>query len=131
MERSEASPEFISRDQNREQEIEWIHANLESFWSFAMEEHRETGRGALVVDTTRVVFHEGEATHPLIYMPQSDLSLHEWANKQEILRMTADYDPAWEFIAVILKTNSESMYRLGVRPGGPLENGTDFEPPIR
>ena len=98
----------------REQEIAWIHANLEAFWSFAQEEFQVSGRGALVVDTREVVEFEGALTHPLMYVPQADAPTIPWVQPAEISRLVGVYDPVWEFVTVLVKAESESVYRMGV-----------------
>lgn len=126
MERAETNPTPNAHEIQRAREISWIRENLESFWSFASEEYRESGRGALVVDTNQVVTQEGQATHPMIYMPQEDLEPKDWANKNEIVRIVGAYDPGWEFVTVLIKPEEESVYRMGVY----WENEGDSEIPL-
>jgi hypothetical protein len=61
------------------------------------------------VDTTSRPTGEG---HPFIYLPQEKV---EETGDTDAQRMVREYDPKWEFVAVLLKTHDrESIYRVGV-----------------
>lgn len=125
MERGESEPHPSAAEIERAREIAWVREHLEFFWSFASEEYQESGRGALVVDTNQVVEQEGEATHPILYLPQTDLGVYQWANQNEIVRMVGEYNPSWEFVTVLIKADSESAYRMGVYVDNPTNPGRD------
>ena len=83
------------------------------FWPAAQQGHGEFGRGAIVVDITRRP--TGEA-HPFAYFPQE---MVEQSDFEEAKRMVREYDPTWEMVTVLLKTDDRlSAYRVGV-PSGP------------
>jgi len=96
-------------------DLAWIKENLHVFWPAAQREYEEFGRGAIVVDTTQRPTGEG---HPFGYFPQG---MVEQTGDEDAQRMVTEYDPAWEMVTVLLKTdNRVSVYRVGVisRPKG-------------
>ena len=71
----------------------------------------ESGRGAIVSDTTTLVKHEGGESNPFAYLPASEIEQQEW---NDVIRMVKAYEPDWEFVCVLLKQGRESAYRVGV-----------------
>lgn len=106
--------EHHSTEAQRAREIEWLNEHLDAFWGFASEGLHEEGRGVMVADTRQVVEVEGVKTHPILYVPESWLHEIPWTQEQEIARLVGEYEPGWEMIAVLVKSDSESVYRLGV-----------------
>jgi hypothetical protein len=48
---------------------------------------------------------------PFAYVPADALAKSDWT---DAIRMVEEYDPSWEFVAVLLKQGRESAYRIGV-----------------
>lgn len=101
-------PEWARRE--RAGDLAWIQGNLHVFWPAAQDGYEQAGRGAIVVDTTTQP--EEETGHPFGYLPQQMLEQYEG---EDILRMIVEYDPPWEFVTVLIKTEERtSTYRVGV-----------------
>ena len=91
----------------RQRDLEWIRENLHIFLPAAGAAFQETGRGAIVVDVTSRPTGEG---HPFSYFPQEVLEQYE---DKDINRMMKEYNPAEEFVVVLLKSkNRTSTYRV-------------------
>jgi hypothetical protein len=92
-------------------DLTWISENLHVLWPLARQAYDEIGRGAVVVDTTLSLAGFG---HPFGYFPRE--MVEEYGNK-DTLRMVLEYNPSWEMVTVLLKTeNRSSSYRVGVLP---------------
>ena len=99
-------------ERERAGDLAWIGENLHVFWPVAQQEYEELGRGAIVVDTTSRPTGEG---HPFGYLPQEMVEEH---GDEDTLRMVRQYDPTWEMVTVLLKTQDRtSTYRVGVISG--------------
>ena len=99
-------------ERQRAADLAWISENLHVLWPAAQTGYETMGRGALVIDTLTVVEHEGGSGNPMMYAPQEVI---EQRNDQDALRIVREYDPAWELVTILLKSeNRESVYRVGV-----------------
>ena len=91
--------------------MSWIGENLHVLWPLAKQAYDEIGRGAVVVDTT---VRPAGLGHPFGYFPRE---MVEEYGDEDALRMALEYDPTWEMVTVLLKTeNRSSTYRVGVLP---------------
>lgn len=103
-------PHWAKRE--RVGDLAWLGENLHVFWPAAERGFRDSGRGALVVDATTLVSHPKGKSNPFFYLPQAEIKKHDWA---DAIRMVSAYDPTWELVIVLLKSNDrESIYRIGV-----------------
>lgn len=102
-------PDWAQKE--RSSDLLWIGENLYVFWPAAQQGFQESGRGALVIDTHTLVKHERGESNPFGYVPSEEVERHGW---REVTRMLAAYDPSWEFVAVLLKGERESAYRVSV-----------------
>lgn len=106
-------PDWAERE--RAGDLAWVKENLHVFWPAAQQGYEEFGRGAIVVDITQWPTGEG---HPFAYFPQE---IVEDSDDEDAKRMVREYDPTWEIVTVLLKTDDRtSIYRVGVirrRPG--------------
>ncbi len=94
--------------QERQADLAWIKENLDVFYTAAAAALQDTGRGAVVVDTTaEIVPDQG---HPFAYFPQE---LIGDLGDEDTRRMVDQYDPSGELVLVLLKPqNRTSTYRL-------------------
>lgn len=98
-------------EQERLSDMLWIGENLSVLWPVAQAGYAELGRGAIVVDTTARPTGKG---HPFGYLPQEVVITF---GDTDAVRMVAQYEPAWQLVTMLLKTdNRVSTYRLGI-PG--------------
>lgn len=104
-------PDWATRE--READIEWIRGNLHVFWPAAELAFEQFGRGALIVNTNTVVQHSEQQGNPIFYLPAEQIRAYGWL---PAIQMVREYEPRWEFVAVLLKWQRESAYRVGV-PG--------------
>src|SRR4051812_30621629 len=105
----ERIPEWAARE--READLAWIGENTHVLLPVAKLAFEESGRGAVIVDTNTIV-HEGEHSgNPMFYLPAQQILQNGWV---PAIRMVREYDPSWGFVAVLLKKNRESAYRIGV-----------------
>ena len=96
-------------ERERSGDLDWIKENLCVFWSAAQQGYEESGRGAIVADTTQ---RAPEGGHPLCFFAQT---MVEQSGDEDALRMVREYDPTWEMVTVLLKTRDRtSVYRVGV-----------------
>ncbi len=102
-------PDWAKRERGRD--LAWIAENVHIFFPAARRGFEESGRGAIVTDTTTLVKHERGESNPFAYVPAEELAKSEWV---DAIRMVREYDPSWEFVAVLLKKGRESTYRIGV-----------------
>ena len=102
-------PDWAARE--READIEWIRENLHVFWPAAKLSFEEFGRGALIVNTNTVRQQGTHQGNPIFYLPAEQIRAYEWV---PAIRMVREYEPNWEFVAVLLKRQRESAYRIGV-----------------
>lgn len=111
MERTERSeiPEWAARE--REEDLKWIGENTHVLLPIAKLSYEDSGRGAILVDTNTIVERGDEAGHPMYYVPAQEIRRNGWLRASA---MAQEYDPSWEFVAVLLKKNRESAYRIGV-----------------
>lgn len=106
--------------EERERDLAWIGENLHVFWPAAQRGFQESGRGAIVIDTTTLVRHEKGMSNPFIYLAEK--AIEEKESLVNALRMVRQYDPSWEFVSVLLKPEGrESTYRIGVPALKPQE----------
>lgn len=80
------------------------------------------GRGALVVNTNAIVQERERNGNPIFYLPAEQIRALEWLHA---IQMVCAYDPRWEFVAVLLKRQRESAYRVGV-PAAKNKTRLDF-----
>ena len=107
-------PTWAERD--RAGDLAWIEENLHVFWPVAHQGYEDQGRGAIVVDTTQRPTGEG---HPFGYFPRP---MVEQTADEDAQRMVREYDPACDFVAVLLKTRDRtSTYRIRVHPRKPKQ----------
>lgn len=100
--------------EERARDLAWLKENLAVLFPVAQEGYGSRGRRALLIDTLTLMVQGNWAGHPLVYMPLAAL---EQIGAAEALDMARRYDPAWEFVVILLKPGrKESVYRIGV-PG--------------
>ena len=100
-------PDWAQKE--RAGDLAWIGENLHLFWPVAQRGYQDSGRGAIVVDTTSRPTGNG---HPFAYVPQAGI---ENLNDQDALRMVSAYDPTWEFVTMLFKPQARvSTYRVGL-----------------
>ncbi len=99
-------------ERERVGDLAWIAENLPEFWGAAQRGFEEFGRGAIAVDTT--VQPDSDRGNPMYYFAQDQISLLDFVSEDEI-RMVREYDPRWQFVAMLLKAQDRvSSYRVGV-----------------
>ena len=104
-------PEWARRE--RGQDLTWIQENLDVFEIAARTAYQETGRGAIVVDTT--VQPHPDLGHPFAYFSQEQIEEDE---DEDIKRLVRGYDPEREFVVVLLKKKDRtSTYRIRPQRG--------------
>ncbi len=107
--KSGGTPEWARRQ--RQRDLEWIGGNFHIFWPVAIAAFEDQGRGAIVVDTTSRPTGDG---NPLAYVPKAAVDAKD---DEDIKRMVREYDPATEFVVVLLKSAGRtSTYRVQVQP---------------
>lgn len=83
------------------------------FLPAAQQGFQDSGRGAVVIDTTTLVRHEKGMSNPFVYLPEK--AIEEKETLVDALRMVRAYDPTWELVTVLVKPqDQESIYRIGV-----------------
>jgi hypothetical protein len=99
-------------ERERLSDLAWIGENLAEFWDAAQRGYKALGRGAIAVDTT--VPPNPDQGNPLFYLAQKIIPEMPFCGADEI-RMVAHYDPAWQFVTILIKDqNRVSSYRVGV-----------------
>lgn len=101
-------PPWAERERGRD--LAWIQENWHIFWPAAAKGFEESGRGAIVSDTTTLVKHGRGESNPFAYLPASEIEQQKWS---DVIRMVEAYDPSWELVCVLLKQGRESAYRVG------------------
>ena len=102
-------PEWAETERLEDQK--WIAENLHIFQHTAQTAFESQGRGVIVVDATTQILGEG---NPFGYISQEAVEQTEDADVQ---RMTKEYDPAKEFVIVIIKPEDRlSTYRVQPTP---------------
>jgi hypothetical protein len=115
-------PDWAQRE--READFGWIQENLDVFWTVATTAFEDTGRGAIIVDTTLEPIPG--AGNPFAYFSQGQI---EKRGDEDTKRMVAEYDPTREFVVVLLKSgNRASTYRVAVAAPGPHEIVAEVAP---
>ena len=84
--------------QERQADLGWIAENLDVFSAIASVAFENSGRGAIVVDTTSQAMPG--AGHPFGYFSQDQI---EELGDEDTSRMVTEYEPAQEFVVVLLK----------------------------
>jgi len=103
----------------RRRDLEWIDENVEIFWAAAATAFRESGRGAIVVDT--ITQPAPDAGHPFGYLSQEQL---EQDGDDDTKRMLSQYDPSRELVLLLLKPEYRtSSYRIRADRWGILRDG--------
>ena len=104
-----AIPEWARRE--RTSDMAWLGENVHILWPAAQKGFQESGRGAIVIDTTSRPTGQG---HPFLYLPETGI---EKIHHADSLRMVKQYDPSWEFVALLFKSQDRlSTYRIAI-PG--------------
>ena len=94
--------------QERRRDLEWIDENVEIFWAAATAAFEESGRGAIVVDTTKQPALD--SGHPFGYLSQGQL---EQDGDEDTKRMLLQYNPSRELVLLLLKPEYRtSTYRI-------------------
>lgn len=114
----ERIPEWAARE--REGDLAWIGENTHVLLPAAKLSFEASGRGALIVDTNTIRNEEGHAGHPIFYLPAQQVKQNAWL---PAMKMVREYDPSWEFVAVLLKKDRESAYRVGVPSARRVKQG--------
>ena len=105
-------PSWAERE--RLSDLGWIRENWHVFWPAAERCFKELGRGALVIETTVRVVHPDGESNPFWYLTQKQV---EASGDPDARRMVREYDPSWELVAILLKSERRvSIYRVGM-PG--------------
>lgn len=99
--------------QERTGDLLWIQENLHVFFPAAQEGFKTSGRGAILTDTTTLVVHPAGESNGLVYVTLDRVERRGWP---DVLRMVNAYDPASEFVCVLLKQKRESAYQIRVPP---------------
>jgi hypothetical protein len=108
-EEAKSIPPWAARERGRD--IAWIQENWHIFWPAAANGFEESGRSAIVTDTTTLVRHGGGESNPFAYLPAEEIYGREWL---DAIRMVREYAPRWELVTVLLKGSRESACRIGV-----------------
>ena len=99
-------PAWVRLERGRD--LEWIDENVEIFWAAATVALEESGRGAIVVDTTTQPVPD--SGHPFDYLSQEQL---EQDGDVDTKRMLSEYDSSRELVLLLLKPeNRTSTYRI-------------------
>src|SRR2546421_1002583 len=102
-------PDWAERE--RHSDMAWLAENLHVLWPAAQAAAAEVGRGTITVDTT---VHPPGKGHPFYYLTQEQVNE---LGDLDALRMVGEYDPTWELVTMLLKSEERvSTYRIGV-PG--------------
>jgi len=102
-------PNWAARE--REQDLAWIGENTHLLLPAAKLSYEESGRGAVIIDTNRLVERGEHVGHPMFYLSAQEINKNGWL---PAIQMVREYDPSWEVVTVLLKKNRESAYRIGV-----------------
>ncbi len=114
-ERRKPIPEWAQNERLRDHA--WVRANRGIFYFLASLSFLESGRGAIVVDTTNELQDTG---HPSAYFTQEMI---EQDLDEHTQRMVHEYDPEKEFVVVLLKPEEKtSTYRVRQQPKKPSGN---------
>ena len=106
-ERRSEIPRWAERE--RTEDLAWIGENVQEFWKVARSGFEAEGRGALVIDIVAMATGTG---HQFGYVAQEQI---RQARGEAEIRMVAAYDPAWELVIVLLKSEDRmSSYRVGI-----------------
>ena len=104
-------PEWATPEQQRD--LTWIEQNLELFWTAATSAFEESGRGAVVVDTDEWPREGSAPDHVMFtYFVQATI---EQMEDEEVQRFVETYDPAHQFVIVLLKTAGRTAYKVPVQ----------------
>lgn len=114
----ERIPGWAARE--READLAWIGENTHVLLPAAKLAFEESGRGAVIVDTNTVVKQGEHSGNPMYYLPAQQIQQNAWL---PAIKMVHEYDPSWEFVAVLLKENRESAYRVGVPSARHVKQG--------
>src|SRR6476646_444734 len=107
-------PEWAEHE--RLSDMAWIAENLHVLWPAAQTAFAALGRGAITVDTTSTPTNAG---HPFYYLTQEQVNE---LGDLDALRMVGAYDPTWELVTMLLKSEERvSTYRIGVPRAQPGE----------
>lgn len=110
-ERHPHQPEWARQERLRD--LAWLSEELPTLWTVAQAGYVAVGRGAVVIDTTEVIEDMG---HPLAYFAQDSLSA---LGDRDAIRIVVTYEPEWQLVAMLLKTdNRVSTYRVGLPLAG-------------
>ena len=105
-------PEWARRE--RQGDLGWISENMVAFRFAALTAYAESGRGAVVIDTTSQPIPG--AGHPFAYFPQEEI---EESGDEDTKRLVRQYDPATDFVVMLLKPlNRTSSYQLRMQERG-------------
>lgn len=102
-------PDWAVRE--RQQDLAWIGENTHIMLPAAKLAFEASGRGAMIVDTNSIITQGEQTGNPMFYLPAQQIEQNGWL---PAMRMVREYDPSSEFVAVLLKKNRESAYRIGV-----------------
>ena len=92
----------------RHADLGWLAENLDALWAAATTGFEDAGRGAIVVDTTLEPI-PGKG-NPYAFFPQEQVEEH---GNEDTVRQVSEYDPAQEFVVVLLKSGDRtSTYRV-------------------
>jgi hypothetical protein len=107
---------------------EWIAWNMYLFAPLARAGHEFLGRGAIVANLAELTIRATADTgHPFTYTPATSADwseaedLRQISQKQDVGPMLSEYDPATEFVAVLVKPLSGTAYRIALPTEEDLE----------
>jgi hypothetical protein len=96
--------------QEHQANLAWIEGNLDLFWTIATAAFEEAGRGAIIVDTKRLLVPG--TGNPFAYFSQDVVEEH---CDEHIRYVVAEYDPTHEFALVLLKPGTKpNIYWVGI-----------------
>ena len=92
-------------------DLDWIIHNLIVFAPAAESGHRESGRGALIVDMSTAF---GDNGYPFSYFTQDEITHYK---DKDINQMINAYDPLEELVIILLQGEQRSSsYRVRTMP---------------
>ena len=101
-------------DREQQADLAWVSEHMDAFWSAAQLGYQQSGRGVLIIDTTTQFVQTHGGHEPMLQFGYMLKAKVESLGDETLTRRVRLYDPAVEFVAVLVRPDRQVSYTITV-----------------